>query len=169
MVRCCLINNNRNLQMIRNSYEYWWLEKPPAFELPELVSQYSFVPSLEQLNSMEGLCITKAQSNLYEEETREQADTHKWHDLWTQRLSSSKFKEVCTRRADFESLAARQLKKTIQTAAIRHGISTKEKATAAYADIGECNVFPLESSSTLHALNGLPPDRRVYDPSEINR
>ena len=62
---------------------------------------------------MEGLCVTQAQSNLYEEETLEQADTQKWHDLRAQRLSSHKLKEVCTRRTDFESLVARQLKKTI--------------------------------------------------------
>ena len=110
-------------------------EKPPEFDLPEPVSQYSFEPSLEQLNFMEGLCVTQAQSNLYEEEIREQADIQKWHDLRAQRFSSSKFKEVCTRRADYESLAARQLKKTIQTAAMRHGINTVEEAAAAYADI----------------------------------
>lgn len=90
---------------------------------------------------MEGLCVTQAQSNLNEEETREQADTQKWHDLRAQRLSSSKFKEVCTRMADYESLAAGQLKKTIQTAAMKHGINTVEEAAAAYADITECNVF----------------------------
>ena len=132
VVRCCLINNNRNLWS-QNSYEYWWPEKPPEFDLPEPVSQYSFEPSLEQLNFMEGLCVTQAQSNLYEEETREQADIQKWHDLRAQRFSSTKFKEVCTRRADYESLAARQLKKTIQTAAMRHGINTVEEAAAAYA------------------------------------
>ena len=110
-------------------------EKPPEFDLLEPVSQYSFEPSLEQLNFMEGLCVTQAQSNLYEEETREQADIQKWHDLRAQRFSSTKFKEVCTRRADYESLAARQLKKTIQTAAMRHGINTVEEAAAAYADI----------------------------------
>lgn len=108
-------------------------EKPPEFDLPEPVSQYSFEPSLEQLNFMEGLCVTQAQSNLYEEETREQADIQKWHDLRAQRFSSTKFKEVCTRRADYESLAARQLKKTIQTAAMRYGINTVEEAAAAYA------------------------------------
>ena len=106
-------------------------EKPLAFDLPELVSQYSFVPSLEQLNFMEGLCVTQARSYLYEEETQEQADTQKWHDSRAQRLSSSKFKEVCTWRTDFEPLAARQLKKTIQTEDMRHGINTEGEAAVA--------------------------------------
>lgn len=72
-------------------------EKPPAFDLPEHGSLYSFVPSLEQLNFMEGLCVTQAQSNLYEEETLEQADTQKWHDLRAQRLSSHKLRGLHTK------------------------------------------------------------------------
>ena len=42
----------------------------------------------------------------------------------------------------FESLAVRQLKKTVQTAAMKHCINTEEKAASAYADSGDCNVFP---------------------------
>ena len=64
---------------------------------PEHGSLYSFVPSLEQLNFMEGLCVTQAQSNLYEEETLEQADTQKWHDLRAQRLSSHKLRGLHTK------------------------------------------------------------------------
>ena len=105
-------------------------------------SNYTFVPTLAELNFAEGLSVSQAQSCLYEEETREQSDTQKWHDLRAQRLSSSKFKDVCARRADFESLAVRQLKKTVQTAAMRHGINTEEEAASAYADSGDCNVFP---------------------------
>ncbi|PFX15038.1 hypothetical protein AWC38_SpisGene20760 [Stylophora pistillata] len=144
-------------------------EKPPAFYLPELVSQYAFVPSPEQLHFMEELCVTKEESKLYEEETQEQADTQKWHDLRAQRLSSIEFKEVCTRGADFESLAARQLKKTVHTVAMRHGIKTGEEAAAAYADSVECNVFPagiVINPSRPHLVSS--PDGRVYDPSEVN-
>ena len=45
------------------------------------------------------------------------------------------------RKADFESLAVRQLKKTVQTAAMKRGINTEEEAASAYADSGGCNVF----------------------------
>ena len=144
-------------------------EKPPAFDLPVLENQYEFVPTLEELNFIDGLRVSQAQSCLYEEETREQSDTQKWHDLRAQRLSSSKFKDVCARRAGFESLAARQLKKTVQTAAMRHGINTEEEAASAYADSGDCNVFPagiVINPSCPHLATS--PDRRVYDPSENN-
>lgn len=144
-------------------------QEPPPFGVPLLKSNYTFVPTLAELNFAEGLSVSQAQSCLYEEETREQSDTQKWHDLRAQRLSSSKFKDVCARRADFESLAARQLKKTVQTAAMRHGINTEEEAASAYADSGDCNVFPagiVINPSCPHLAAS--PDRRVYDPSENN-
>lgn len=81
----------------------------------------------------------------------------------------SKFKDVCARRADFESLAARQLKKTVQTTAMRHGINREEEAASAYADSGDCNVFPagiVINPSCPHLAAS--PDRRVYNPSENN-
>ena len=141
----------------------------PAFDLPVLENQYAFVPTLQELNFIEGLSVSLEQSCLYEEETREQSDTQKWHDLRAQRLSSSKFKDVCARRADFESLAARQLKKTVQTAAMRHGINTEEEAAFAHADSGDVNVFPagiVINPSCPHLAAS--PDRRVYDASENN-
>ncbi|XP_022810646.1 uncharacterized protein LOC111347689 [Stylophora pistillata] len=144
-------------------------QEPLPFGVPLLKNNYTFVPTLAELNFAEGLSVSQAQSCLYEEETREQSDTQKWHDLRAQRLSSSKFKDVCARRADFESLAVRQLKKTVQTAAMRHGINTEEEAASAYADSGDCNVFPagiVINPSCPHLAAS--PDRRVYDPSENN-
>ena len=144
-------------------------ENPPAFDVLSLGNYYLFVPTLEEKNFIEGLSVSLAQSCLYEEETRKQSDTQKWHDFRAQRLSSSKFKDVCKRRADFESLAVRQLKKTVQTAAMEHGINTEEEAASAYADGGDCNVFPVGiviNPSCPHLAAS--PDRRVYDPSENN-
>ena len=144
-------------------------EHPPPFDVPSLENNYSAVPTLAEINFIEGLCVSLAQCGLYEEETREQSDTQKWHDLRAQRLSSSKFKDVCVRKADFESLAVRQLKKTVQTAAMKHGIETEEEAASAYADSGECNVFPagiVINPSCPHLAAS--PDRRVYDPSETD-
>ena len=77
---------------------------------------------------------------------------------------------MCKRRADFESLAVRQLKKTAQTSAMKHGINTEEQAAAAYADSGGCNVLPagigVVNPSCPHLAASL--DGRVYDPSENN-
>jgi len=89
--------------------------------------------------------------------------------LRAQRLSSSKIRDVCTRRSDFESLAVRQLKKTVQTAAMKYGINTEEEAAAAYGDGGECNVFPagiVINPSCPHLVAS--PDQGVYDPTENN-
>ena len=116
-------------------------ENPPAFDVPSLENHYSAVPTLAEINFIDGLSVSLAQSCLYEE-TREQCDTQKWHELRAQRLSSSKFKDVCVRKDDFESLAVRQLKKTVQTVAMKHGKNTEEEAASAYADSGDCNVFP---------------------------
>nr|XP_058970809.1 uncharacterized protein LOC131797196 [Pocillopora verrucosa] len=139
-------------------------QEPLPFGVPLLKSNYTFVPTLAELNFAEGLSVSQAQSCLYQEETREQSDTQKWHDLRAQRLSLSKFKVVCARRADFESLAARQLKKTVQTAAMRHGINTEEEAAYAYADVFPAGIVINPSCPHLAAS----PDRRVYDPSENN-
>ena len=100
-------------------------DNPPAFDMPSLENHYSAVLTLAEINFVDGLSVSVAQSCLYEE-TREQSDTQKWHELRAQRLSSSKFKDVCVRKADFESLAVRQLKKAVQTAAMKHGINAEE-------------------------------------------
>jgi len=68
-----------------------------------------------------------------------------------------------------ESLAVRQLKKTVKTAEMKHGINTEEQAASAYADSGDCNVFPagiVINPSCPHLAASL--DRRIYDSSESN-
>ncbi|CAH3142154.1 unnamed protein product [Pocillopora meandrina] len=52
-------------------------QEPPPFGVPLLKSNYTFVPTLAELNFAEGLSVSQAQSCLYEEETREQSDTQK--------------------------------------------------------------------------------------------
>ena len=66
-------------------------ENPPAFDVPSLENHYSAVLTLAEINFIDGLGVSLAQSCLYEEETREQSDTQKWHELRAHRLSSSKF------------------------------------------------------------------------------
>lgn len=65
-----------------------------------------------------------------------------WHELRAHRLTASKFKDVCCRKKDFELLAERFMKKTIQTAAMKYGIENEENATASYAEITRLNVYP---------------------------
>ena len=52
---------------------------------------------------------------------------------------------------------------------MKHGIETEEEAASAYADSGECNVFPagiVINPSCPHLAAS--PDRRVYDPSKTD-
>lgn len=144
-------------------------ELPPNYSMPTIDSLYLFAPSAGEQNVLEGLCVSYNQSYLYETETREQCDTSKWFDLKAKQLSSSKFKDVCSRKKDFESLAERLLRKTKQTEAMLHGINTEEEAASAYADTRDCNVFPsgivINPSCPYLATS---PDRRVYDPSEAD-
>ena len=84
-------------------------------------------------------------------------------------ITASKFNDVCCRKKDFELLAERFLKKTIQTAAMKYGIDNEENAASSYADITRLNVYPcgiIVNPSCPHLA--CSPDRRVYDPSEAN-
>ena len=136
------------------------------FDLPQLENNYSTTSSLQHQTFVEGLGLSSNQAELYEIETRQQSNDRKWHELKSQRLSSSKFKDVNSRKKDFDSLAKRLLKKTKQTEAMRHGIETEEDAASAYADITDHNVYPCAiviNPSSPHLATS--PDRRVYDPS----
>ena len=106
---------------------------------------------------------------MYEKETPNQADDKLWHELRAQRLTVSKFRDVCCRKKVFELLAERFMKKTIQTAAMKYGIDNDENAATSYADITRLNVYPcgiIVNPSCPHLA--CSPDRRVHDPSEAN-
>ncbi len=52
---------------------------------------------------------------------------------------------------------------------MKHGINTEEEAASAYADSGECNVFPAGIVINLSCAHlTASPDRRVYDPSKTD-
>ena len=142
---------------------------PPIFTLPPVNQAYSTVLTMSQQNFIDGLQLSLDQANLYEKETRNQADDSMWHELRAQRLTASKFKDVCCRKKDFELLAERFMKKTIQTAAMKYGVENEENAATSYAEITHLNVYPcgiIINPSCPHLA--CSPDRRVYDPSEAN-
>lgn len=66
-------------------------ENPPLLDVLSLENYYSAVQTLAEINLIQGLSVKLPQSCLYEEETREQSDTQRWHDFRAQRLSSCKF------------------------------------------------------------------------------
>ena len=142
---------------------------PSSFTLPPVNQTYSTVLTMSQQHFIGGLKLSLGQANLDEKETQNQADDKLWHELRAQRLTASKFKDVCCRKKDFELLAERFMKKTIQTAAMKYGIDNEENAATSYADITRLNVYPcgiIVNPSCPHLA--CSPDRRVYDPSEAN-
>ena len=83
------------------------------------------------------------------------------------RITSSVFKNVCCRRADFHSLSNRLLnKKNIQTAAMKRGLDYEPLAAKSYSELTGNSVymcgFIINPSSP---YLGTSPDRKVYDPS----
>jgi hypothetical protein len=77
----------------------------------------------------DSLSVDKEQYLEYEIHTREQSSTKDWHRLRKNRVTASKFKQVCSRKNDYESLSERFLKgKFIQTAAMKYGIEHEDEA-----------------------------------------
>lgn len=101
-----------------------------------------------------------------EEETRLQNNSTVWHEVRSQRLTASNFKRVCSRRADFESLASELQRKSIQTQAMKRGIELEPVAAKLYCDVTGNEIFPcgfVINSNAPHL--GCTPDRRVTDPN----
>lgn len=84
---------------------------------------------------MDGLHLSLDQANLYEKETRNQADNLMLHKLIAQILIASNFKDFFCCKKDFESLVEHFMKKTVQTAAIIYGSEDEESVTMSYADM----------------------------------
>lgn len=114
----------------------------PLFTLPPVIQAFSTMLTRSQQNFLDGLQLSTTQANLYEKETCNQADDATWHELQAPRLTGRKFKDVCSWKKDFESLATWFLKKTIQTAAMKYGIENEESKATSYAKITCLNVYP---------------------------
>ena len=111
----------------------------------------------------ESLSVTNEEALKYELETREQSSAPDW-------LTASHFKEICSRKQNFDSLSQRLINgKIINTAAVRHGILHEEEAAHAYSPVSGNGILPVGliiNSSVTHL--GCSPDRRVYDPTEVS-
>ncbi|CAH3036046.1 unnamed protein product, partial [Pocillopora meandrina] len=89
--------------------------------IPISKDAYSTVLTVSQQNFRDGLHLSLDQANLYEKETRNQADNLMSHKLIAQILIASNFKDFFCCKKDFESLVEHFMKKTVQTAAIIYG------------------------------------------------
>ena len=68
------------------------------------------------------MVVTQAVAIQLEIETREQSHSKTWHKVRANRLTSSSFKRICPRAADFNILAANLRKKLVQTKVMKSGL-----------------------------------------------
>ncbi|XP_046874101.1 uncharacterized protein LOC124466343 [Hypomesus transpacificus] len=141
----------------------------PPFPLPPQPRDYATVLGEEEMDYYSGISMTQTDSELLENETRGQSMNKVWHRVRSQRITSSNFKRVCSRRADFDSLAAEltRNKKTVQTKAMWRGIEMEPVAAAKYTALTGTVVLPCGFVVNPNAPHlGASPDGRVIDQSE---
>ena len=98
----------------------------PTIHVPDFKLPILSCPSLIGLNEREQLfyellSVTNEQALKYESETREQSSAPDWHRLRKHRLTASHFKEICSRKQNFDSLSQRLINgKIINTASVRY-------------------------------------------------
>jgi hypothetical protein len=116
----------------------------------------------------DSLFVTNAQSRDFEESTRTQSETDEWHNLRKYRLTASKFKLICARRASFEKLAETLLKtRNVQTAAMKYEIEHEDEAANMYANQFGRSVYKVGFIINPSCVFlGCSPDRRVKDNDE---
>ncbi|CAC5380290.1 unnamed protein product [Mytilus coruscus] len=114
----------------------------PEIILPNHDNDFTTVLNQSENEVYLGLQFNHASALEPERETIHQGQTELWHKVRQHRLTSSIFKDVCGRKADFEKLAERLLnKKNIQTAAMKFGIEHESAAAKLYSDITGNNVY----------------------------
>ena len=141
----------------------------PELQMPTLDTNYSSVLNHKELSLFMGLNVDNDISTQIERQTRDQSHNKKWHDVREHRITSSVFKTVCSRKADFQSLSNRLLnKKNIQTAAMKRGIEYEPLAAKTYSEITGNSVYLcgfVINPSSPHL--GTSPDRKVNDPIKL--
>lgn len=137
----------------------------PKFSLPNLTREFSTVLNKSEQNKFMGMHVTESICHDTEEQTRNQSNNKIWHDIRKMRITSSVFKDVCVRKADFQSLAARLLKtKNIMTAQMKFGIEHEPIAAKSYCEMTGNSVYLcgfVINPSAPHL--GTSPDRKVFD------
>ncbi|XP_061191746.1 uncharacterized protein LOC133199984 [Saccostrea echinata] len=76
----------------------------PGYTLPTLDQNFNTVLNLGEQNFYEGLTVSKTDSEDIEQNTIEQSKSPYWNSARKHRITSSKFKRVCSRKKDFETL-----------------------------------------------------------------
>lgn len=142
----------------------------PACPRPILVDTYDGAAITAEMQAFleDRVYVTTDESDDYEVTTRIQSQSEEWRKLRQVRLTASKFKQVCSRQADFSSLAERlHSGKVVRTPAMQRGIDLEDEASTSYAYCRGVSIFKIGlviNPSAPHL--GCSPDRLVYDPTE---
>jgi putative phage-type endonuclease len=117
---------------------------------------------------MEELTLTEKEIKEFEVQTRVQSSSKLWHKLRKGRITASNIGSIYKRKKEDVSKFLPQLKstKTVQTAAMKHGLVSEPHAAERYsATCGDCvNIYPcgIVISPTSPWL-AASPDRKVYN------
>ena len=141
---------------------------PPPFTFPDLSAfAHSFLPVSDCLrNIYSSFEVSESTSQEFEEVTRTQSSAEEWNRLRKNRITASKFKRICSRRSNFDSLASQLLSnRTVTTSSMRFGLENEPVAAEMYAKNFGRNVYRVGFviNPTCSFL-GASPDRRVFDP-----
>lgn len=84
---------------------------PPPFTFPDLSPfAQAFLPVSDCLHYIfSSLEVSESMSREFEEATRSQYSTEDRHRTHRNRITDSKFKQICSRRSNFDSLASQLL------------------------------------------------------------
>ncbi|XP_056312920.1 uncharacterized protein LOC130228515 [Danio aesculapii] len=137
----------------------------PPFPLPPQPCSFSTALSEHESIFYSGLTVTHPDAEVLEKETRGQSNSKVWQRVRSQRLTSSTFKRIVSRFADFNSLAtSMQKRKIVQTPAMKRGLELEPVAAAQYEQITNNQVYPCGFVINPHAPHlGTSPDRKVVD------
>ncbi|XP_049326742.1 uncharacterized protein LOC125787031 [Astyanax mexicanus] len=142
----------------------------PLFPLPPQTCNYTTALNENESNYYCGMTVTLSDAELLEKETRDQSTNKTWHSVRSQRLTSSVFKRIVSRIADFECLATnmQRQKKTVQTLAMKRGLQMEPIAAAEYEQLTGNRTLPCGFIINPHAPHlGASPDRKVVDNSGL--
>ncbi|CAL9695403.1 unnamed protein product [Knipowitschia caucasica] len=128
---------------------------------------FTFQPNYVQKCHLESLKVSTRLSAAIEEETRQQSQCPLWGQVRRPRLTASRFREVCYVRGESSSknLAARIIKGTPQTAAMKRGLELEPEILNQYSDL--CDVSVMQCGVIIHPDAphlATTPDAKVFDP-----
>lgn len=138
----------------------------PPFPLPPQPCTFSTSLSEKESIFYDGMTVTLSDSEALEKETTGQSSNNMWHRVRSQRLTSSNFKTIVSRVADFNSLATsmQKQKRSVQTQAMKRGLELEPSAAAQYEQVTSNRVYPCGFVINPHAPHlSASPDRKVVD------